>query len=287
MGLFQGISLGGMTGFCLLDCDFTAGLHLPNHGSTVGLCLPNGSCTWQTSASLMALVAWVSFQHVAMSAFHASSLWWEFRVALVMSSHSRATFISPCSWSTSLAGQLDWPWGAQDCGLGEMTGHASGVFDMAGGKGEWLTWTMLGMCLSVTSPGDACEEVAIRSGMAKSVPSRPSGSSALVEGRTPKATDGSFLLDMLCWEVGAGVVGEVCCSCSKAPWRCRLRTNVMSHGGLTARRGWYQCSVGGLWFHATQVHLYQGQISGGSICGGSIPEWQLLERELKSLKLPI
>ena len=49
----------------------------------------------------MALVAWVSFWHVVILALHISSLWWEFRVALVVSSNSRATFISPCSQSTS------------------------------------------------------------------------------------------------------------------------------------------------------------------------------------------
>ena len=57
---------------------------------------------------------------------------------------------------------------------------------------------VLGMCSSITSPRDTCEEVAIRSGTAESVPSRLSRSSALVEGKAPKATDGSFLLGVLC-----------------------------------------------------------------------------------------
>ena len=54
------------------------------------------------------------------------------------------------------------------------------------------------MMLGMFSGGDACEEVGIRSGMAKSIPSKLSGSSALEEGRAPKDTDGSFLPDMLC-----------------------------------------------------------------------------------------
>ena len=42
------------------------------------------------------------------------------------------------------------------------------------------------------------EEVALGSGMAESIPSSLSRSSALVEGRVPKAADGSSLLGMLC-----------------------------------------------------------------------------------------
>ena len=57
---------------------------------------------------------------------------------------------------------------------------------------------MLGAFSNVVSPRDTCEEVAIGSGVAKSVPSRMSGSSTLVEGGVPKATDDSFLLGMLC-----------------------------------------------------------------------------------------
>ena len=45
---------------------------------------------------------------------------------------------------------------------------------------------------------DAFEEVAIKSGMAKSVPSSLSGSADLVEGRAPKAADGDFFPGMLC-----------------------------------------------------------------------------------------
>ena len=72
----------------------------------------------------------------------------------------------------------------------------------------------------------------------------------MVEGGAPKATGGSFLLGVLCWEVGAEVVGEVCCSCSKAPWRCRFRAMVISCGGLMAGRGWYLCEADRLRFLA-------------------------------------
>ena len=43
----------------------------------------------------------------------------------------------------------------------------------------------VGACSGVTSPRDACEEVAIGLEVVKSVPSRPSGSSTLVEARAP------------------------------------------------------------------------------------------------------
>ena len=68
-----------------------------------------------------------------------------------------------------------------------------------------------------------CEEVAIGLGMTESVPSSLSWSSTLVEGEAPKAVNGSFLLEVLCLETGIEVVGEVCCTCSKAPWIWRLR----------------------------------------------------------------
>ena len=74
-------------------------------------------------------------------------------------------------------------------------------------------------------------------GAAESIPFRPSGSSILVEGGAPKATDGGFLLGVLCWEVVAEAIGNAHCSCSKAPCRCKLRTIVMSHGGLMAGKG--------------------------------------------------
>ena len=208
--------------------------------------------TCKISTPLMASVAWVSFQHVAMSALHISSLHQEFRVALVVTSCSRAAFTSPCSQDTSSGRSVGLaPGGAQDCGQGEILAASN----MACREGHWLTQTMPGMCSSITSAGDAHEEVAIRWGMAEPVPSRPSGSSALVEGRAPKATEGSFLLGMLCWGVlcwgvRAEVTGGVCCNCSKAPWRCWLRTTVMSCGGLMAGRGWYQCGVGSLGFCA-------------------------------------
>ena len=76
---------------------------------------------------------------------------------------------------------------------------------------------MLGMFSGITACGDACEEVAIISGKAESIPSRLSGSAALVEGRGSKAADGGFLLSMLCPEIGAEVVKEVHCSHCKAP----------------------------------------------------------------------
>ena len=114
---------------------------------------------------------------------------------------------------------------------------------------------MLEAWSGVASPMDACEEVAIGPNMADSDPSGPSRSSTQLEGRGPKATDSSFLPGMLYCERGAEVTENVCYNCSKAPWRCRLRMVVMSHGGLTARREWHLCEAGSLRFCATQYHL--------------------------------
>ena len=100
-----------------------------------------------TSASLMASVAWASFWHMVILAFCASSLQWECMVALVMSSHSKAAFITPCSqttYSVRLAGSaLE---GAWDWWVGEMLA-TSGLLGIVGRDIEWLTWTMLGMFL--------------------------------------------------------------------------------------------------------------------------------------------
>ena len=42
MGLSQSMSLGGTMGFCLLDCNLTNGLCLPNGSCTLDFCLIDG-----------------------------------------------------------------------------------------------------------------------------------------------------------------------------------------------------------------------------------------------------
>ena len=64
--------------------------------------------TWPVSASLIASMAWASFMHMVSLVLSSSSLWQESIVALVVSSHSRAMFICPCSQST-LSGSLAGP----------------------------------------------------------------------------------------------------------------------------------------------------------------------------------
>ena len=73
-------------------------------------------------------------------------------------------------------------------------------------------WMSSGMAMHCSIKG-----VAISLGMAESTPSSLIGSSTLVGGGAHNAADGSFLLGMLCWETGIEVVGEVCCTSSKAP----------------------------------------------------------------------
>ena len=61
----------------------------------------------------------------------------------------------------------------------------------------------LGVSPSVATHGDVCMMVAIRAGMTESIPSGLMGSSvSLVEGRAPRATDGSSLLSILHLEIG-------------------------------------------------------------------------------------
>ena len=42
MGLVQSLNLGGIVGFCFLDCDFIMGLHLPNCSCMLDFCLFDG-----------------------------------------------------------------------------------------------------------------------------------------------------------------------------------------------------------------------------------------------------
>ena len=111
-----------------------------------------------------------------------------------------------------------------------------GVFDAGGGDGEWLIGTVVGMSLDVAMHYDTCEEVANDLGMDESAPSGPSGSSTLVGGVAPRATDGSFLPEVLCWETGTEVVGKVGCSLSKVPCIWRLRFLVLLGWGLMVEK---------------------------------------------------
>ena len=125
------------------------------------------------------------------------------------------------------AGWLDQPWKEIE------TGHwgrcwLSGVFDATCGEGDWLTRMVFGVCSSIASPRKAWGEVAMASGMAGSIPFRPSGFPTMVEGRTPKAADGSFLLGMLCWEVVARERGG---SFSTVPPELQPRGSYFSGGG--------------------------------------------------------
>ena len=87
---------------------------------------------------------------------------------------------------------------------------------------------------------------------------------------------------------GGGGLGDVHCSCCKAPCRFRLRAIAISHGDSTARKGgWHLCKASIFRFCATQYHLYHGGILGGSILADGTPEWQLLKRELMGFGLPV
>ena len=87
---------------------------------------------------------------------------------------------------------------------------------------------------------DICMRVAIRAGMAESVPSGLLGSSvSQVEGGAPRAANGSSPFGILHCKTGGDGVGEANCSCSNAPRSCRLMAMAMSLGGsmVSAREG--------------------------------------------------
>ena len=164
----------------------------------------------------------------------ASLLCLESMEGLVVSHHPMATFISPCSQSTYSdrvpRSALRW---VSDHGVEAMLA-AVRLFNTGGRDGEWLIGTEMWMSAGVAACCGTCKELAIGSGMAESAPSDPSGSSTLVWGGAPKATDGGFLLGVLCWETGIEVAGEVCCSCSKAPLIWKLRVLVIVGWGYMA-----------------------------------------------------
>ena len=149
----------------------------------------------------------------------------------------RAMFISPYSHGTSsdrlarLALGAAWDWG-----VGQMLA-TSRAFGIVGRGGESMTWMMVGTFSGMTAHRDAYEEVAIGSGMVKSIPFRPSWSSALVEGRAPKATDGGSLLGMLCWQMGLRLQGKSAAAIPKPPegtgwglWQCHAEVQWPEKG---------------------------------------------------------
>ena len=117
---------------------------------------------------------------------------------LVLSSLSKASFITLCSQSTSLGMLVGLVLGGNGGWVpGEMLA-SSGVFDAACREGEGLSRMVFRSCSGVASSREAHEEVVMASGAAESIPFKLRGSSTLVEGRAPKAADGGFLQGMLC-----------------------------------------------------------------------------------------
>ena len=166
----------------------------------------------------------------------------------------------------------------------------SSVFSAVGWCSGWVMWRRLGVSPGVAAYRDICMRVAIRAGMAESVPSGLGGSSlSPVEGRTPRAANGGSPLGILCWETGAEALGKVHCSCSKAPWSCRLMAVAISWGCsmVLAREGSGTSVVVEAWvvvvtlrLHAAKVHFYQLWFMGRFARGSSIPKGQHLEGKL-------
>ena len=249
-------------GLCLLDCGCTAGLHhiLVHFGlfdclSSPGLILAHGEY-WHSVPALFSAGVHGGLSHEQLLQGH---IYLPLQLKYVI-------------W------QVSWN------GPGESLGLRSGgrcwlpleFSALVGRDGEWLTWMMLGLFSGLTTCGDACEEVAIRSGMARVHPIQAkwiccSGGWQSSQGRRWQLPSRCAMLP----EAVAEVVGKVCCSHSKAPWRCRLKAMaVMSCGGLTAG----QKDGTGVVMVASGFHYYSGPPLPGvdlgwvHLHGGCIPE---------------
>ena len=161
-GLLQSMGMICTSGLCLPDCNCTVGLHLLDGHGSLSLILMQGSFGIRYQPSLVGVHGGPSYEQLTMAAF-----------------------ISLCSQSTSSDRAL---WSA----LGQVLDYgAEGmlatvrVFDPGGGDSEWLIGIVVRMSSGMAVCCDACEEVAIGSGVAESALSRLSGSSTLVGGGAP------------------------------------------------------------------------------------------------------
>ena len=172
---------------------------------------------WHTSASLIASVSWASFMHTASSVLSSNSLWWESMVVLVVSSHSRATFICPCKWSTSsgsLAGStLEGTW---SCGMGKVVATFR-IFSTVCRDGKWLTWAILETTSGVITHGDAWVGLAVREGMAGSSPFGLGDPLLLHLVAEPPGPPMAALLSILCRETGVNVAGKPAAAAPRPP----------------------------------------------------------------------
>ena len=141
----------------------------------MGFCLPNGGHTldFHLFDGLSGMV-FILMPSAMLAVFHASFLWWEFKMSLVMNSHSRALFIAPCSQCTSSGRPVGLALeGNSRLGTGGDTCHVWSFWCcMCGG---WLTDqdSVKGACSGVASPREACREVAMVLWAAGSIPFRP------------------------------------------------------------------------------------------------------------------
>ena len=137
-------------------------------------------------ATLMASAVMALFWWRVVSVSDTSLLQWASIEALVVNSHPMAVFISPCSQSTSSDKAPDLaPRWVSDCSI-VGTPAASGVSDVGVREGKWLIRMVSSI---VTTCSDACVEVAIGSGLAKSALSLLRESSDLISGGAPRVAD--------------------------------------------------------------------------------------------------
>ena len=192
-GLFQGMGMICTGGLCLL----MAAVHITSASQIMAV-------QWAIT-SLIASVVLASFWCMVVPILDTSLLWWESMVALVVSSHPMATFISLCSWSTS---------------SGKAPGSALGESQSMEQREHWLQSELLMQGGWWVTDWDSGEDVIgygcmlwclwgsghwLQHGWACFLQAEwvfYSGG-----GGAPKATDGSFLPGMMYWETGIDIMG--------------------------------------------------------------------------------
>ena len=192
----------------------------------------------------MVSAVWTLFRWSTSSMYKSSSLWQRSLEDLTVNSCSRAVSISSCS-GRSLSNRAV----GMTLGRNMYILAVSGIFSTVGWSRGWVPWGRWSFHGAATH-GEVCVRLAIGMGMAESVSIGLTGSSVpSVEGGAPRTTDSGFLLGILHWETGVEAAEEAHCSHSKAPWRCRLMTMVMSWGvSIVSARGWISTSVvEGVW----------------------------------------
>ena len=105
-----------------------------------------------------------------------------------------------------------------------------------------MVWVMLGVSPGVATHSGFCVKVTARARRAESPGAQGNLLFLLLRVGPPRAALGGSFLGILQWETGVDAVEEVCCSHSRATWRCWFMAMAMSQGGSVVSAGESVCS---------------------------------------------